>query len=344
MEKLKFIPGAVDDDGAISKGWPVVLTIAGLDPTGGAGILADIKTFEQNAVYGLAIATANTLQTDQLFVEQSWSETGFLIRSIKTLSERFAIAAVKIGILPSLDVLEDLIAALANYLPNAAVVWDPVFSASAGATFFQDIKAGLPDGEKQRWRDVLTKMRLITPNRPEAAALAAMLIEPDIIDATAGNILNEMDNATACSNQLVASMRALSIQSGLSILLKGGHLTQHKGTDLLIIYSDSKHAGAAKNRVRKKPLVKPVLHTLVPHMASKGGFGIAGQVDNECAKHGSGCVLSSAIIARLAYGDSLLAACTAAKIYTTGFLYSNTTLLGHHANRKLGYALNPHIY
>lgn len=344
MEKLKFIPGAVDDYGEISKGWPVVLTIAGLDPTGGAGILADIKTFEQNAVYGLAIATANTLQTDQLFVEQSWSETGFLIRSIKTLSERFAIAAVKIGVLPSLKVLEDLIAALANYLPNAGIVWDPVFSASAGATFFQGIKAGLPDGEKRRWHAVLTKMKLITPNRPEAAALAAMLIEPDIIGGTSGNILNEMDNATACSNQLVASMQKLSIQSELSILLKGGHLAQHKGTDLLIIYSDSKRAGAAKNREGNDRLVKPILHTLVPGMASKGGFGIAGQVDNACAKHGSGCVLSSAIIARLAYGDSLLAACTAAKIYTTGFLYSNTTLLGHHANRKIGCALNPHIY
>ena len=51
---------------------PVVLSIAGFDPSGGAGILADIKTFEQHKVYGLGISTAQTIQTENTFIAIRW--------------------------------------------------------------------------------------------------------------------------------------------------------------------------------------------------------------------------------------------------------------------------------
>ena len=65
----------------MSENRPFVLTIAGLDPSGGAGILADIKTFEQHKVAGFAISTANTIQTENTFYEIQWTDLSFVIRS-----------------------------------------------------------------------------------------------------------------------------------------------------------------------------------------------------------------------------------------------------------------------
>ena len=64
---------------------PFALAIAGLDPSGGAGILADIKTFEQHNVNGFAVITANTIQTEDTFYEIQWTDLSFVIRSIETL-------------------------------------------------------------------------------------------------------------------------------------------------------------------------------------------------------------------------------------------------------------------
>lgn len=69
----------------MSEDRPFVLTIAGLDPSGGAGILADIKTFEQHKVNGFAISTANTIQTENQFYEIQWTDLSFVIGSIETL-------------------------------------------------------------------------------------------------------------------------------------------------------------------------------------------------------------------------------------------------------------------
>ena len=56
---------------------PFVLTIAGFDPSAGAGVLADIKTFEQHQVYGFAINTGNTIQTENDFSEMQWTDLSF---------------------------------------------------------------------------------------------------------------------------------------------------------------------------------------------------------------------------------------------------------------------------
>jgi hydroxymethylpyrimidine/phosphomethylpyrimidine kinase len=76
---------------------PICISIAGFDPSGGAGILADCKTFEQHKVYGLAINTANTIQTEMSF-ELEWTPLDFTIRSIEKLFDTYDIKAVKIGL------------------------------------------------------------------------------------------------------------------------------------------------------------------------------------------------------------------------------------------------------
>jgi len=81
---------------------PFVLTIAGFDPSGGAGVLADVKTVEQHQVYGLAIITGNTIQTENEFLKMEWIPIDFVLESIEILFNKYEIKAVKIGIVPSL--------------------------------------------------------------------------------------------------------------------------------------------------------------------------------------------------------------------------------------------------
>ena len=74
---------------------PFVLTIAGFDPSGGAGVLADIKTFEQHHVYGFAVNVGNTIQTEKEFFEMHWTDQAFVLRSLDKLFENYSIKAVK---------------------------------------------------------------------------------------------------------------------------------------------------------------------------------------------------------------------------------------------------------
>jgi hydroxymethylpyrimidine/phosphomethylpyrimidine kinase len=74
---------------------PFVLTIAGFDPSGGAGILADAKTFEQHHVYGFAVNTGNTIQTENEFFEIQWTDLDFVLKSLEKLFENYNIKAVK---------------------------------------------------------------------------------------------------------------------------------------------------------------------------------------------------------------------------------------------------------
>ena len=77
------------------------LTIAGFDPCNGAGLTADIKTFEQHKVYGLSVCTAITLQTEDVFLNIRWEKIENIINSIEVLLNKYPVSAVKTGILPS---------------------------------------------------------------------------------------------------------------------------------------------------------------------------------------------------------------------------------------------------
>ena len=84
---------------------PYVISIAGFDLSAGAGILADIKTFEQHKVYGFGACTALTSQNDQEFLNLSWLSTENILQQLEPLLGRFEIQACKIGIIPSLKTL-----------------------------------------------------------------------------------------------------------------------------------------------------------------------------------------------------------------------------------------------
>lgn len=244
----------------MSENRPFALTIAGLDPSGGAGILADIKTFEQHKVTGFAISTANTIQTENEFYEIQWNDLSFVIRSIETLFLNYKISVVKIGIVSSLHDLNQILSIIKQLSPSTKIVWDPVLKSTTKFEFM-NIEDQL-DLNK-----ILSKIDLITPNFHEAEILF-----PDYISKENG--------------------------FSTSILLKGGHNEKALGTDRLFL--------------------KDEVLELLP--SEKNCF----------EKHGSGCVLSSAIASNLALNQPVKEACKNAKIYIENYLSSTTTLIGYH--------------
>lgn len=184
---------------------PIVLSIAGLDPCGGAGLLADIKTIEQHQCLGFGVATAITVQTEDRFESLRWLACEEITRQIEPLIKQYTIAAVKIGLIENSRSLDHILSLLAaNNIGN--IVWDPVLSASSGFDFNNiehttDLTA------------ILRKINLITPNMHEATHLAGC--------KDAGN-----------------AAKALSIHT--NVLLKGGHHPTHQGTDYLYKKSGKK--------------------------------------------------------------------------------------------------------
>ncbi|EAR11900.1 phosphomethylpyrimidine kinase [Polaribacter irgensii 23-P] len=146
------------------KSAPYILTIAGLDPSSGAGITSDIKTFEAHGVYGLSACTAVTVQNDIAFKECIWMEKHSILNQIETLFDRFSVAVVKIGIVQSWEVLHSILETVKKRNPRAKIVLDPVLKASAGFVFHaaQDLVV---------FEKVLLLCDFITPNYEEIKEL-----------------------------------------------------------------------------------------------------------------------------------------------------------------------------
>ena len=114
---------------------PIVLSIAGFDPSGGAGLLADIKTIESHKVYGLGVLTCSTLQNELVFKEINWLETAYIKNQIKLLHQVSKIEVVKIGLVKSLKSLKKITQYLLELNPFVKIIWDPILSSSSGFVF-----------------------------------------------------------------------------------------------------------------------------------------------------------------------------------------------------------------
>src|SRR5690349_11279118 len=112
-----------------------VLSIAGFDPSAGAGVLADVKCFEQHEVYGFGICSALTVQTDSDFIKNDWLDAAQIINQLAPLLAKFPIAACKIGLIKDRVVLLEVIAYLKLHIPSLKIVVDPVLKASSGYEF-----------------------------------------------------------------------------------------------------------------------------------------------------------------------------------------------------------------
>lgn len=245
---------------------PFVLSIAGFDPSGGAGLLADVKTFEGLGCYGLAANTANTIQNDVNFEACHWTSEAILLQQLELLLKSFPVEVVKIGIVENLPVLNKVIENLLVRNKSIKIIWDPVLKSSSGFPLQE------PQKLKENLEPILEKIFIVTPNFNEMK-----MFYPEL--------------------DMEKTIRKVSSKTNL--YLKGGHRPEAIGLDQLF--------------------------TREGEILSFKPTGI-----NFSEKHGSGCVLSSALTALLALDFPLPEAARKAKNYIEKILASNQTLLGYH--------------
>jgi hydroxymethylpyrimidine/phosphomethylpyrimidine kinase len=187
---------------------PVALTIAGSDSGGGAGIQGDLKTFSAFGVYGCSALTALTAQNTRGVQGIFAVDPAFVRRQIDSVFADLPVAAVKIGMLGTPEVIEAVAEALRHWQPRF-VVLDPVMVAKGGDRL-------LLDEAVQALRERLLPLAtLITPNLPEAGVL---LGEPPV---------RERQRMGA----VAARLQGLGARN---VLLKGGHLEGRDSPDLLL--------------------------------------------------------------------------------------------------------------
>lgn len=148
----------------------VILTIAGFDPSGGAGITADLKTFAANNCYGVAAITALTVQNTQGVSEVRPVEPAFLKSSIEALMADGRVKAIKIGMVgnsANAKVVREFLD-VASSIPS---VLDPVLRSSSGKELVDE--AGFDYLRKH----LLSRVSVVTPNMAEAAALSDIKVE-----------------------------------------------------------------------------------------------------------------------------------------------------------------------
>lgn len=186
---------------------PRVLSIAGTDPTGGAGIQADLKSIAANGGYGMAVVTALVAQNTQGVRSMHIPPVAFLREQLDAVSDDVQIDAVKIGMLGNSEIIDTVTAWLTQNRPPV-VVLDPVMVATSGDRLLDaEAEAAL--------RHLLHKADLITPNMPELAVLA------------------QTQEAHEWP-EVLAQARAVAAQYQVHVLAKGGHLQGQRAPDALV--------------------------------------------------------------------------------------------------------------
>lgn len=179
------------------KHYPTVLSIAGSDPSGGAGIQSDIKTCTALGCYAMAAVTALTAQ-NSMGVSRVFNASDFLESQLAAVLDDIQPDAVKIGMLPDVKSVRVVAEMIKRYgLRN--VVLDPVMASTSGHELSAATAVGV------MCRELLPLVTLVTPNIPEAEILAGM----DEIDT--------VDDA------LIAACRIAERHGAAAVLVKGGH-------------------------------------------------------------------------------------------------------------------------
>jgi hydroxymethylpyrimidine/phosphomethylpyrimidine kinase len=186
---------------------PTALTVAGSDPSGGAGIQADLKTFSALGTYGTAVVTALTAQNTRGVTGVQPVPAAFVRLQLETLLDDVEVHATKLGMLGSAEVVREVAAVLRERRPGP-VVCDPVMVATSGDRLIDE------DAVEAIRTVLLPVTDLITPNVPEAAALLGTDPAPD-------------------ADALPGQARALLELGPGAVLLKGGHLGGEVSVDVL---------------------------------------------------------------------------------------------------------------
>jgi hydroxymethylpyrimidine/phosphomethylpyrimidine kinase len=207
---LKILFGLASDCHYIQRSMPsappVVLTIAGFDPSCGAGVTADIKTIAAHGCYGTACITALTVQTTVGVQRVEPVSKQTVKETLRELAADMPPAAIRIGMLGSAEVVDAVAEFLdSNRPPN--VVLDPIFKASSGAALLDE------QGEERLAKTLLPLSYVVTPNIDEAAALTGL---------TVTNI-----------DEMKAAARKLHEMGAQNVVVTGGHL--ERAADVLSV-------------------------------------------------------------------------------------------------------------
>jgi len=188
---------------------PDVLVCAGLDPSGGAGLIADVRVLSDLGARPVGVVTALTIQNTTGVVEWHACDPEVIGHQLAFLMTDIEVKAVKLGMVGSLAVARAIAAAL--HLTNAPVVWDPVAGPTLGNVEYHE-----------SFEDAVNALRphlaLITPNAQELAMLAKLPV-------------TDLESAEVAG-------RALAAKFDCAVLIKGGHLEGDEAIDILL------HGGA----------------------------------------------------------------------------------------------------
>ena len=186
---------------------PNALSIAGSDPSGGAGIQADLKAFAANGTYGMAVITALTAQNTQGVRGVELVSSAFVSAQIAAVLADVRVDAIKIGMIATAQIAHAVAEALADHR-DIPIVVDPVMVAKGGAPLVDE------DAVKAVRTALLPLATLVTPNLPEAARLLGTI------------------QASDC-DAMAAQARALGDLGPQAALVKGGHLERDHSPDVL---------------------------------------------------------------------------------------------------------------
>lgn len=176
---------------------PTVLTIAGSDPTGGAGIQADLKTMTTLGVYGAAAITCITVQNSLGVTESVPLDSGLVVRQVQAVLTDHHVTHIKIGMIGAIEIVRDLGRLLAGF--PGEVIYDPVLASTTGQSLFSCANL-------MELNQLIHKVTVLTPNGDELAQLCQKKI------ATA-------EEALAGAEGLLAEHEHLR-----AVIVKGGHL------------------------------------------------------------------------------------------------------------------------
>ncbi|MCA1568420.1 MAG: bifunctional hydroxymethylpyrimidine kinase/phosphomethylpyrimidine kinase [Acidobacteria bacterium] len=179
---------------------PVALTIAGFDPSGGAGVVADIKTFTAFGCFATAAVTSLTFQNTTGVFGATHQTAGDVRAQVLPVIEDFRVAGVKTGMLPTREVISEVARLLRETpLREIGAIIDPVVRSTSGFDLIDDAALAALKSE------LLPLARLVTPNLPEAERITGLEIKTEADMRRAAALMREM--------------------GARAVLVKGGHLT-----------------------------------------------------------------------------------------------------------------------
>lgn len=274
-----------------------VVTIAGSDSSGGAGIQADLKTMTALGVYGQSAITALTAQNTMGVLGVQETTPGFLAEQIEAIFADIRPDAVKIGMVANPALIEAIAESLQAYHAEN-IVLDPVMIATSGASLASD------DVAQTLVRDLFPLATVVTPNLTEAEVFSGISItEPQ---------------------QMVEAAHAIQELGARAVLVKGGHLESF-GSGEESMRSASFGSQTAYDQVFEAGHAYDLLLT-----EDGTEFWLReGRIATENT-HGTGCTLSSAIACYLAEGCELVDAVKRAKFYLTQALAHDLKLGNGH--------------